>query len=93
MADALDSKSSGGKPRVGSSPTSGTTLKPDRNWSQNRSCRVFVILVTSKQETYSHPKRLKEPNAREPCVTTSVATFPSDQPERQYRRSLAELKA
>ncbi len=31
MADALDSKSSGGKPRVGSSPTSGITIKPDRN--------------------------------------------------------------
>ncbi len=27
MADALDSKSSGGKPRVGSSPTSGTIIK------------------------------------------------------------------
>ena len=28
MADALDSKSSGGKPRVGSSPTFGTKKNP-----------------------------------------------------------------
>ncbi len=29
MADALDSKSSGGKPRVGSSPTSGILREKD----------------------------------------------------------------